>query len=131
MALNKVLLIGNLGRDAESRFTTSGQQVVNFTLATGDSYKDKTTGEAKKTTEWHRCVCWGKQAEIADKYLKKGMQIFVEGQIQYREYEKDGVKRSATDIKVLNFRMLDKKENTAGGSFESQTETTEDSDVPF
>jgi single-strand DNA-binding protein len=106
MSVNKVILVGRLGRDPETRFTGSGQAVANFSLATDESYKDK-NGERQKRTEWHKIVVWGKQAEIAQQYLKKGSLVYVEGRIQAREWQdKEGQKKISYDIVANNFRML-------------------------
>jgi single-strand DNA-binding protein len=106
MSVNKVILVGRLGRDPETRYTGGGQAVANFSLATDESYKDK-SGERQKRTEWHKIVVWGKQAEIAQQYLKKGSLIFVEGRIQSREWQdKEGQKRTSYEIVATNFRML-------------------------
>jgi single-strand DNA-binding protein len=105
--LNKVMLIGNLGRDPEVRTTPSGQPVANFTLATNRRWTDR-EGNRQEQTEWHRIVCWGKQAEIAGQYLRKGKQVFVEGRLQTRSWEdrKSGEKRSTTEVVCDNFQML-------------------------
>jgi single-strand DNA-binding protein len=106
MSVNKVILVGRLGRDPETRFTGGGQAVANFSMATDRSFKDK-NGERQKQTEWHKMVVWGKQAEIAQQYLKKGSLIYVEGRIQSREWQdKEGQKRTSFEIVVENFRML-------------------------
>jgi single-strand DNA-binding protein len=106
MSVNKVILVGRLGRDPETRFTSGGQAVANFSLATDESYKDR-NGERQKRTEWHKIVVWGKQAEIAQQYLKKGSLVFIEGRIQSREWQdKEGQKRTSFDIVANNFRML-------------------------
>jgi single-strand DNA-binding protein len=106
MSVNKVILVGRLGRDPETRYTGSGQAVANFSLATDETYKDK-SGERQKRTEWHKIVVWGKQAEIAQQYLKKGSLVFVEGRIQSREWQdKEGQKRTSFEIVANNFRML-------------------------
>jgi single-strand DNA-binding protein len=106
MSVNKAILVGRLGKDPETKYTGSGQAVSNFSLATDETYKDK-NGERQKKTEWHRLVVWGKQAEIAQQYLKKGSLIFVEGRIQTREWQdKENQKRTTTEIVVQNFRML-------------------------
>jgi single-strand DNA-binding protein len=106
MSVNKVILVGRLGRDPETRYTGGGQAVANFSLATDESYKDK-NGERQKRTEWHKIVVWGKQAEIAQQYLKKGSLIFIEGRIQSREWQdKEGQKRTSFEIVANNFRML-------------------------
>ncbi len=106
-SVNKVLLIGNLGRDPEVRYTTGGSAVANFTMATTDHWNDSTTGEKKERTEWHRIVVWGKQAEIAGEYLRKGRQVYVEGSLQTREWtDRDGNKRYTTEVKAQRFQML-------------------------
>ena len=106
MSVNKVILVGRLGRDPETRYTGAGQAVANFSVATDESYKDK-NGERQKRTEWHKIVVWGKQAEIAQQYLKKGSLIFIEGRIQSREWQdKEGQKRTSFEIVASNFRML-------------------------
>jgi single-strand DNA-binding protein len=99
-------LVGRLGRDPETRFTGGGQAVANFSVATDESYKDK-NGERQKRTEWHKIVVWGKQAEIAQQYLKKGSLLYLEGRIQSREWQdKEGQKRTSFEIVATNFRML-------------------------
>ena len=106
MSVNKVILVGRLGRDPETRYTGGGQAVANFSVATDETYKDK-SGERQKRTEWHKIVVWGKQAEIAQQYLKKGSLIFIEGRIQSREWQdKEGQKRTSFKIVATNFRML-------------------------
>jgi len=105
MSVNKVILVGRLGRDPETRYTGSGQAVANFSIATDESYKDK-NGKKQKRTEWHKIIVWGKQAEIAQKYLTKGALVFIEGRIQSREWEKDGEKHRSFEIVATNFRML-------------------------
>jgi single-strand DNA-binding protein len=106
MSVNKVILVGRLGRDPETRYTGGGQAVANFSIATDETYKDR-NGEKQKRTEWHKIVVWGKQAEIAQQYLKKGSLLFVEGRIQSREWQdKEGQKRTSFEIVASNFRML-------------------------
>src|SRR6266478_4764963 len=106
MSVNKVILVGRLGRDPETRYTGGGQAVANFSVATDETYKDR-NGEKQKRTEWHKIVVWGKQAEIAQQYLKKGSLIFIEGRIQSREWQdKEGQKRTSFEIVANNFRML-------------------------
>jgi single-strand DNA-binding protein len=115
--LNKVMLIGNLGRDPEVRSTPSGQPVASFTLATNRRWKDK-SGQRQEQTEWHNIVVWGKQAEIASQYLTKGKQIYLEGRIQTRSWEdrQSGEKKYRTEIVCDNFQMLGAR---GGGDFES------------
>ena len=110
--LNKVMLIGHLSKDPELKYTPAGAAVASFSLATNESYKDK-AGNQQDRTEWHRLVVWNKQAEIAAEYLKKGQQIFVEGKLQTRSWEKDGQKHYMTEIVVLNFQMLGRKSDGA------------------
>lgn len=98
--VNKVILIGNVGGDPEVRYMPNGNAVTNITLATTDSWKDKNTGQQQDRTEWHRVVFFGKLAEIAGEYLRKGSQCYVEGRLQTREWEKDGIKRYTTEIVV-------------------------------
>jgi single-strand DNA-binding protein len=98
--VNKVILIGNVGGDPETRYLPNGNAVTNLTLATTDSWKDKQTGQQQDRTEWHRVVFFGKLAEIAGEYLRKGSQCYIEGRLQTREWEKDGVKRYTTEIVV-------------------------------
>ena len=110
-SVNKVILVGNLGADPESRFMPSGDPICNLRLATTDSYKDKSSGEKKETTEWHRIVMFGRLAEIAGQYLKKGSQIFIEGRIQTRKWtDKEGQERYSTEIIANEMKMLGKRE---------------------
>jgi single-strand DNA-binding protein len=118
MSVNKVILVGRLGRDPETRFTSGGQPVANFTMATDESYKDR-AGERQKRTEWHRIVLWGKLAEIAQQYLKKGMLIYIEGRIQTRQWEdkRDGTKKTSTEIVANTMKMLTSRaESAAAGA---------------
>src|SRR5258708_3559838 len=106
MSVNKVILVGRLGRDPEPRVTGGGQAVANFSMATDETYKDK-NGERQKRTEWHKIVVWSKLAEIAQQYLKKGSLLYLEGRLQTREWQdKEGQKRTTTEIVATNFRML-------------------------
>jgi single-strand DNA-binding protein len=107
MSVNKAILVGRLGRDPETRYTSGGQAVANFTLATDETYKDR-AGERQKRTEWHRIVLWGKLAEIAQQYVKKGQLVYIEGRIQSRQWEdkRDGQKKSTTEIVANVMRML-------------------------
>lgn len=118
--LNKVLLIGRLGQDPESRNTPSGAKVVNISLATTEHYKDQ-QGNKQEKTEWHRVVFWNRQAELAEQYLKKGSAVYVEGSLQTREWQdKDGNRRFSTDIVARNMQFLDSKP-VNGQSNNSQT----------
>ncbi len=129
-SLNKVLLIGHLGADPESRFTTSGSAVTNFNIATNESWKS-TEGDTKEKTEWHRVVLFGQMAETAAEYMKKGQLTFIEGRLQTRSWEdKDKVKRYTTEILCDNFTMLGRKSED-GGTGSSQKDTEQEDDLPF
>ena len=106
-SLNKILLIGNVGADPEVKHLETNT-VAKFDLATSDTYKGK-DGEKRTNTEWHTIVCWKKTAEFVAKYVKKGSQVYVEGSVKYRSYEKDGVTRYYTEISAENIQMLGKK----------------------
>ena len=114
-SLNKVMLIGNLGRDPELKVTPSGQALARFSVATTETWKNP-QGEKQTKTEWHNIVVWGKQAETAEKFLRKGKQVLIEGRIQYREYtDQAGVKKTACEIRCDNFVMLGRMEEGGGG----------------
>jgi single-strand DNA-binding protein len=113
MSVNKVILVGRLGRDPETRYTGSGQAVANFSVATDESYKDR-NGERQKRTEWHRITAWGKLAEICQQYLKKGTMVYIEGRIQSREWQdKEGQKRTSFDIVANTMKMLSSRADAA------------------
>src|SRR5688572_10348772 len=114
--VNKVILVGRLGKDPEVRNLDNGATVANFTVATSESYKDKTTGEKKEITEWHNIVLWRGLAEVAQKYLHKGDMIYVEGKLRTRSWEKDGVTRYTTEIIADNMTMLSTRGGGGGGS---------------
>jgi single-strand DNA-binding protein len=106
-SVNKVIIVGNLGRDPEMRYMPSGDAIASLAVATSYKSKDKNTGEQKETTEWHRISAFGKLAEIMGQYLKKGSSVYVEGRLQTRKYtDKDGIERYATDIIAENMQML-------------------------
>ena len=109
MSVNKVILLGNCGKDAEVRMVGENK-VATFSLATTEKYKDSKTGEWKENTEWHNIVCWRNTAEIADKYIKKGTQLFIEGKLRTGSWEKDGEKRYVTEIVADSIQLLGKKE---------------------
>lgn len=114
MSLNKVLLIGRLGRDPELRYMPNGEAVCNFSVATGESWTDKNSGQRVERTEWHNIVLYRRLAEIAGQYLKKGAQVYLEGRIQSRKYtDKQGLERTAYDIVCSEMKMLDSKNSTA------------------
>ena len=113
--VNKVILLGNLGRDPELRYTQSGQAVANFTLATSENWNDK-SGERQERTEWHRIVVWGKTAEMCNQYLSKGRTVYIEGRIQTREWEdKEGAKRYTTEINASTVNFIGPRQDGGGG----------------
>ncbi|MCC6690765.1 MAG: single-stranded DNA-binding protein [Bacteroidia bacterium] len=113
--INKVILVGNLGKDPEVRYLEGGVAVANFSLATSESYKDK-NGNKVESTEWHNIVMWRGLAEVAEKRLKKGMQIYIEGKLRTRSWEdKEKNKRYTTEIVADNMIMLGRKENNSAG----------------
>src|SRR6185503_16799710 len=120
-SVNKVILVGNLGKDPEVRRMTSGEPVVNLSLATSESWRDKASGERKEKTEWHRVVIFNKNlADVAEKYLKKGSKVYVEGQLQTRKWtDKDGQEKYSTEVVLQNFRgeltVLDGRGGEGGG----------------
>ena len=123
-SVNKVILVGNLGKDPEVRRLTSGDPVVNLSIATSESWRDKASGEKKEKTEWHRVVIFNKNlADVAEKYLKKGAKVYIEGQLQTRKWtDKDGAEKYSTEVVLQNFRgeltMLDGRSGGGeGGAF--------------
>ncbi|HWF64259.1 MAG TPA: single-stranded DNA-binding protein [Rhizomicrobium sp.] len=120
-SVNKVILVGNLGKDPEVRRMTSGDPVVNLSIATSESWRDKASGERKEKTEWHRVVIFNKNlADVAEKYLRKGSKVYVEGQLQTRKWtDKDGAEKYSTEVVLQNFRgeltMLDGRGGEGGG----------------
>ena len=115
MSVNKVILVGNLGKDPELRYTSSGTAVATFSLATSERYKDR-NGEQQEKTEWHNIVAWRNLAEICGKYLHKGKQIYIEGRIQTRSYDdRDGNKRYITEIVADQMQMLGSRDEMGGG----------------
>lgn len=110
-SVNKVILVGNLGKDPETRYMPNGDQVTNVTIATSETWKDKNSGEQKEATEWHRVVFFRRLAEIAGQYLKKGSQVYVEGSLKTRKWQdKDGQDRYTTEIVADEMKMLGKRE---------------------
>ncbi len=116
--VNKVILVGNLGRDPEVRSTQSGQPVATFSLATTRKWTDK-SGQRQEQTEWHNVVCWARQAEIAGQYLRKGRQLYVEGRLQTRSWEdrQSGEKKYRTEVICENFQMLGSRGDSDGGGY--------------
>lgn len=115
--INKVILVGNVGQDPETRYMPNGNAVTNLSLATSETWKDKNTGEQQERTEWHRVTFYQRLAEIVAEYVKKGSKLYVEGRLQTRSWEQDGVKKYATDIIANEMQMLDSR----GGSSDSYT----------
>ena len=139
-SVNKVVLVGHLGGDPETRFTASGAAVANFNLATNESWRDANS-EIQDKTEWHRCVMFGKSAELGGDLLKKGQLVYVEGKLQTRNWEdKDGVKRYTTEVLCEMFTMLGRKMYNEGGAQQAPSQASNDSsdsndddddDLPF
>lgn len=141
--INKVILVGNLGKDPEVRYLEGGTAVANFTLATSETFKDRNTGEKKTQTEWHNVVLWRGLAEIAEKYLRKGSQVYVEGKLRTRSWEdKEGNTRYTTEIVGDTMTMLGKRDEqempssrpaqaSVSSSKAPQKEEEEDDDLPF
>src|SRR5580765_7328191 len=114
-SVNKVILIGNLGRDPETRYTTGGDAVTNLNIATSEQWKDK-NGEKQERTEWHRVVLFGRQAEIAGEYLKKGRSVYIEGRLQTRKYtDKDGVEKYSTEIVADRMQLIGSARDAGSG----------------
>jgi single-strand DNA-binding protein len=135
--VNKAILIGNLGKDPELRYTPSGTAVANFPLATTSRWKNS-SGDFQEKTDWHRIVAWGRQAEVCNEYLKKGSQVYVEGRIQYRSFDdKEGNKRFVTEIIASVVQMLGRKEAESSlppeqmAEIEKESASEEDEDLPF
>jgi single-strand DNA-binding protein len=115
-SVNKVILVGNLGKDPEVRYMPNGEAVTNVTIATTDTWKDKGSGEKKEATEWHRVVFFRKLAEIAGQYLKKGSQVYIEGSLKTRKWQgQDGQDRYTTEIVADTMQMLGRREGMGGG----------------
>lgn len=141
MSINKVILVGNLGSDPEIRSTSDGREIVTLSLATSESWKDKSTGEKKSKSEWHRVVIFSQGlVSIVKSYLKKGMKVYIEGQLQTRNWvDKSGVKKYTTEIVLQNFnstlQILDNKqvniENTDQDQSQESVDNMLDEDIPF
>ena len=133
--INKVIIVGNLGNDPDSKFLPSGGAVTHISIATSEKWKDKVTGEAKEKTEWHRVVFFNRLAEIAAQYLKKGSKVYVEGSLQTTKWtDKDGVERYTTEIKGKELQMLDGKGDAStqpiSESINKKMAESDDSDQP-
>ena len=111
--INKVILVGNVGGDPETKYMPSGGAVTNLSIATSESWKDKQTGQPQERTEWHRVVFFNRLAEIASEYVRKGSKLYVEGSLRTRQWEQDGVKRYSTEIVASQMQMLDSRQGGA------------------
>lgn len=133
-SLNKVMLIGNLGQDPETRYTTSGDAVASISLATTDEWRDKASGEKRQSTEWHKVVFFKRLAEIVGQHLRKGSQVYVEGRIKTKKWtDKDGIERYMTQVEATEMKMLGKRErdDDANQSPTTRNESDSDDDIPF
>ena len=131
-SVNKVILVGNLGQDPEGRFTPQGTAVTNLSVATNESWKDQ-NGDTQEKTEWHRVVMYGKMAETANEYMKKGQMVYVEGRLQTREWEdQNQVKRRTTEIRCDSFTMLGRRGDASTQTNRPSEKTaSDDDDLPF
>ena len=112
--INKVILIGNLGRDPETRYAQNGSAVTNFSVATTENWRDRATGEQQERTEWHNVVCFQRLAEIAGEYLRKGSKVYIEGSLRTTSWEQDGQKRYRTEVMARDLQMLDSRGGGGG-----------------
>ena len=118
--INKVILVGNLGNDPETRFMPNGNPVTNISIATSESWKDKQSGQQQERTEWHRIVFFNRLAEIAGEYLKKGSKVYIEGALRTRQWDKEGQKHYSTEIIANEMQMLDgRNDGGMGGGFKT------------
>ena len=113
--INKVILIGNLGRDPETRYSQGGNAVTKFSVATSESWRDRNSGEQQERTEWHNVVCFSKLAEIAGEYLRKGSKVYIEGSLSTSSWEQDGQKKYRTEVIARDMQMLDSRGGGMGG----------------
>jgi|TARA_B110000459_G_C16624235_1_gene503943 single-strand DNA-binding protein len=128
--INKVILVGNLGKDPEVRYLEGGTAVANFPIATSETFKDRTSGDKKTNTEWHNIVAWRGLAEIAEKYLKKGSQIYLEGKLRTRQWQdKDGNNRYTSEIVADNLQMLGRKDDSSNPVTMAPTNVTTNASV--
>ena len=115
--INKVMLIGNLGRDPETRYAQNGSAVTRFSVATSESWKDRTSGEQQERTEWHNVVCFARLAEIAGEYLRKGSKVYIEGSLRTSSWEANGEKKYRTEINARELQMLDSRGSMGDGGY--------------
>ena len=128
--INKVILIGNLGRDPETRYSQGGNAVTNFGVATTENWRDRQSGEQQERTEWHNIVCFARLAEIAGEYLKKGSKVYIEGSLRTSSWEQDGQKKYRTEVMARDLQMLDSRGGGAPSGFESGSESESRSGAP-
>jgi len=114
--VNKVILVGNLGRDPETRYAQNGTAVTRFSVATSESWRDRTSGEQQERTEWHNVVCFARLAEIAGEYLRKGSKVYIEGQLRTSSWEADGQKKYRTEVNAREMQMLDSRSSMEAGA---------------
>ena len=114
--VNKVILVGNLGRDPETRYAQNGTAVTRFSVATSESWRDRTSGEQQERTEWHNVVCFARLAEIAGEYLRKGSKVYIEGQLRTSSWEADGQKKYRTEVNAREMQMLDSRSSMDAGA---------------
>ena len=141
--INKVILVGNLGQDPDVKYTAGGAAVTTLSIATSESWKDKDTGNDQERTEWHRVVLWRRLAEIAGEYLKKGSKVYIEGSLQTRKWEQDGVTRYTTEVIGRDMQFLDSRGSSNNSDAYDQSppepqesedvsqSSIEDDDIPF
>ena len=141
--INKVILVGNLGQDPDVKYTAGGAAVTTLSIATSESWKDKDTGNEQERTEWHRVVLWRRLAEIAGEYLKKGSKVYIEGSLQTRKWEQDGITRYTTEVIGRDMQFLDSRGSTNNSDSYDQSppegqeaqdvsqSSIEDDDIPF
>ena len=141
--INKVILVGNLGQDPDVKYTPGGAAVTTLSIATSESWKDKDTGNDQERTEWHRVVLWRRLAEIAGEYLKKGSKVYIEGSLQTRKWEQDGITRYTTEVIGRDMQFLDSRGSTNNSNSYDQSppeeqeaqdvsqSSIEDDDIPF
>ncbi|MDT8427631.1 MAG: single-stranded DNA-binding protein [Pseudomonadales bacterium] len=125
--VNKVILVGNVGKDPETRHMPNGGAVTNVTLATSESWKDKSSGQQQERTEWHRIVFFNRLAEIVSEYVRKGSKLYIEGSLRTRSWEQDGITRYATEIVAAEMQMLDSKGSQGGTADSSYNQSQPDS----
>jgi single-strand DNA-binding protein len=132
--INKAIIVGRLRRDPETKYTQDGRAICNFSIATSEEWKDKDSGEKRERTEWHRIVAFGRLGEICWEYLSKGRQVYIEGRLQTRSWEKDGVTRYTTEIIASNMQMLESKsaqQDDYQPSTNDEIDNPDADDIPF